>query len=140
MSNKYLLDTDIIIDLIKERYQLKSKIKSVGFSNCYVSEITLAELHFGAHYSSSVSKHTLEASQIANSFNIIPISEVLELFGVEKARLVKSGIAIPDFDILIALTAVQYDCILVTGNEKHHSRIAGIKIENWRMAKFNNFL
>lgn len=97
-------------------------------------------LFFLILYSASVSKHTLEASQIANSFNIIPIREVLELFGGEKARLVKSGIAIPDFDILIALTAEQYGCILVTGNEKHHSRIAGIKIENWRMAKFNDFL
>ena len=131
-KQKYLLDTDIIIDLVKNRCHLWKKIQSVGLLNCYVSEITIAELHFGVNYSSNKEKHKNEPFEISESFNVIPISEVLEIFGAEKARLTKSGNRIPDFDLLIAVTAVKYDLIMVTGNEKHFNRVNNLAIENWR--------
>jgi len=137
---KYLLDTDIVIDLIKDRYKLKDKIRKVRFSNCYISEITLAELHFGAFYSTSYQKHKKEPNEIANTFNVLPISEVLETFGSEKARLMKEGKVIADFDLLIAVSASIYDCTLITGNEKHHQRIKRVRIENWRKPEFNEFI
>jgi predicted nucleic acid-binding protein len=62
------------------------------------------------------------------------------VFGEQKAMLVSSGKSIGDFDTLIAVTALSKDMILVTGNEKHHSRVAGLTIENWRLPKFNLFL
>ena len=140
MKAKYLLDTDIIVDLIKDRYKLKDKVRKVRFSNCYISEITLAELHFGAFYSTSYQKHKEEPNDIANVFDVLPISEVLEVFGSEKARLVKEGKVIADFDLLIAVSAVKYNCTLITGNEKHHQRVNGVRIENWRKTEFNEFI
>ena len=140
MNEKYLLDTDIIIDLIKNKYGLKSKVENVGLVNCYISEITLAELYFGAFYSSSIKKHRKEPVEIAKSFNVIPISEAIELFGKEKARLARDGNIIADLDLFIATTSIVYGCILVTGNEKHHKRVADIRIENWRKPEFNPFI
>lgn len=140
MKDKYLLDTDIVVDLVKGRYKLKDKVKKAKFSNCYVSEITLAELHFGAFYSPAYQKHKEEPNDIASIFNVLPISEVLEVFGSEKARLVKDGKVIADFDLLIAVSAVKYECILITGNEKHHQRVKGVRIENWRKSEFNEFI
>ncbi|MEL7222173.1 MAG: hypothetical protein AAGJ93_12695 [Bacteroidota bacterium] len=53
MSNeKYLIDTDILIDYFKAKYALNEKFKSVGLENCYVSEISIAELLYGALKSS----------------------------------------------------------------------------------------
>ena len=42
----YLLDTNICIFYMKGRYQLDEKIAKVGQNNCYISEITVAELLF----------------------------------------------------------------------------------------------
>ena len=44
---KYLLDTNICIFYIKGLYELNKKIELVGEQNCFISEITVAELKFG---------------------------------------------------------------------------------------------
>lgn len=62
---------------------------------------------------------------------IIPISNVLDLFAKEKARLRKAGKPLDEFDLLIGVTAVKYSLTLVTNNVKHFARIEGINIENW---------
>lgn len=127
----YLIDTDICIFLLKEKYRLKEKIKSVGIENCYISEITLAELTYGAFKSERFEKHIAEVASVEELFSIVPIFDCLKRFGKEKARLNKLGIQIPDFDILIGVSSVQRNMIMVTNNEKHLSRIEGIRIENW---------
>jgi tRNA(fMet)-specific endonuclease VapC len=48
---KYLLDTNICIYFLKGLYQLDEKIQKAGIENCFLSEITIAELKFGAENS-----------------------------------------------------------------------------------------
>ena len=45
---KYLLDTDTCIAMFKKRGGVREKIIEVGCRNCCVSDITLAELYYGA--------------------------------------------------------------------------------------------
>lgn len=47
-SSQYLLDTNICIYLLKKRFDVESRIGHVGIQNCFISEITLAELYYGA--------------------------------------------------------------------------------------------
>lgn len=42
------------------------------------------------------------------------------------------GQQIDDNDIYIAAIAIVNDCVLVTDNEKHFSRIPGLQYVNWR--------
>ncbi|WP_020535562.1 type II toxin-antitoxin system VapC family toxin [Lewinella cohaerens] len=128
---QYLLDTDICIAFLKGKNDLLKKIEKVGFDNCFVSEITIGELSYGAYFSDRIEKHKEEVVKTKKLFNVIPISECLELFGKEKARLRREGNLIHDFDLLIGSTAVYFDMIMVTNNEKHLSRVSGIVIENW---------
>ena len=44
---RYLLDTNICILLMKSRTPVLHHLARVGPSNCFVSEITIAELLFG---------------------------------------------------------------------------------------------
>ena len=55
--NKYLLDTDICIYFLKGMYGLNDKIVSVGIDNCFISEITVAELKFGAANSEKIKQN-----------------------------------------------------------------------------------
>jgi tRNA(fMet)-specific endonuclease VapC len=42
--SQYLLDTNICIYHIKGLYDIDKKIERAGIENCYLSEITIAEL------------------------------------------------------------------------------------------------
>lgn len=43
---QYLLDTNICIYFPKEQFDLRKKIEEIGEENCFLSEITMAELKF----------------------------------------------------------------------------------------------
>ena len=45
---QYLLDTDVCIELIKQNECVLEKVETVGAENCFVTEITIAELFYGA--------------------------------------------------------------------------------------------
>lgn len=62
---------------------------------------------------------------------VLPIIDVLDFYAEEKARLMKSGNLIDDFDLLIGSTTVVHAMTMVTNNENHFERINGIKIKNW---------
>ena len=128
---KYLLDTNICIFLFKGKYNLNDQIKKVGFHNCCISEITLAELKYGAECSEQVVENNKMVNDFANEIAILPIYNSLSLYAKEKARLRKAGNLIDDFDLLIGVTSVANNLILVTENEKHLKRISRVKIENW---------
>ena len=127
----YLLDTNICIFFLKGRNQLHEKIREIGVANCYISEITIAELMFGAENSSDIFKHRLEVEAFQSKLTVLPIFNALTIYAKEKARLRKSGNLIDDFDLLIGATAVANDLIMVTDNVNHLSRLQNIRIENW---------
>lgn len=54
---KYLLDTNICIHFLRGKFNLLEKTQEVGIENCAISEITLAELVFGAENSSNPKKN-----------------------------------------------------------------------------------
>jgi tRNA(fMet)-specific endonuclease VapC len=107
------------------------KLEKVGLNDCAISEITLAELVFGAENSLAPSKNHDIIEQFSKQVTILPILDSLKLYGVEKARLRKSGTMISDFDLLIGGTAVEKDLIMVTENLREFERISKITIENW---------
>lgn len=128
---KYLLDTNVCIFLFKGKYFLNEQLKSVGFQNCCISEVTLAELKYGAECSDQIAENMKMVDDFAKVMTIVPIFNSLSIYAREKARLRKAGILIDDFDILIGATAVANNLVLVSDNGKHLSRILNIKIENW---------
>ena len=138
--DQYLIDTDICIYFLKGKFGIKNKIKEVGIENCFISEITIAELTFGAYKSSNFNKHILEVKKMEVLFEIIPIYGILNKYAEERAKLQKNGNSIPDFDLLIGTTAVVNKLIMVTNNEKHLSRISGVRIENWTKREHNSFV
>ena len=131
--NKYLLDTNVCVFLFKGKYNINDQIKKVGFHNCFISEITLAELKYGAECSDQVVENNKMVNDFGNKITILPIYNSLNLYAKEKARLRKAGTLIDDFDLLIGVSAVANNMILVTENEKHLKRISRVKIENWIM-------
>lgn len=128
---KYLLDTNICIYFLKGLFNLDKKIENVGLSNCFVSEITIAELKFGAENSENQEKNRKTVDQFVSKFTIIPIFNSLDVYAKEKSRLRKKGLPLDDFDLLIGATAISNNLILVTRNVSDFERLKEIEIEKW---------
>lgn len=128
---KYLLDTNICIHFLAKEFNIKEKIEKAGLENCLVSEVTIAELKFGAENSQNKEKNRKTIDDFIKKFSIIPIYNSLDIYAKEKARLRKKGQALDDFDLLIGATAISNNFILVTRNVSDFDRMQAIEIKNW---------
>ena len=130
MKTKYLLDTNVLISMFRNYGDVRSHILSVGFKNCCVSEISIAELFYGAAKGGR-QKNYEDIKNVLRQFEIVPIYPSLEKYGIIKAELERKGLRIDEFDLLIGATAIQNQLVVVTANVKHLERIPDIIVENW---------
>ncbi|MEJ7682679.1 MAG: PIN domain-containing protein [Segetibacter sp.] len=101
---KYLIDTNIAIYYMKGKFELNKKFDKVSANNCFISEITLAELKFGVENSEKPEKNRKALEDFLTGVKVLPIFHSLDLYAKEKARLRKVGTPIDDFDLLIGVT------------------------------------
>jgi tRNA(fMet)-specific endonuclease VapC len=129
---QYLLDTSICVFYLRGKLDLASLIRQKGRENFFISEITVVELRFGAENSNNPEKAHKAVDDFINGLTIIPIFGSIKRYAKEKVRLRKIGKPIHDeFDLLIAVTAVENSLILVTDNLRDFERVEDIAIENW---------
>lgn len=131
MAAKYLLDTNICIHLLRNRKEVVRAIENVGWSNCFISEMTVVELFYGAECSNDVEQNRALVQSLLNDIGIVPLFDCIQEYCRQKARLRSLGQLIEDFDLFIGSTAVAMKYILVTENIKHLSRLTNIHLENW---------
>ena len=76
---------------------------SIGLKNCFVSEITIAELRYGVECSplELIQEKRDRLTNLLSRLQVIPFAVAIDLYASEKARLRVNGEIIPDFDILI---------------------------------------
>ena len=107
-------------------------LKDKGIENCFISEITVLELRYGAENSNDLIKSNKAVDNFLGGISVIPIFGSIKLYAKEKVRLKKIGKPMHDeFDLLIGVTAIKNKLTLVTDNVKDFERLEGIKIENW---------
>lgn len=129
---QYLLDTNICVFFLRGKLNLDEIIKKKGKENCFISEITVLELRFGAENSENPTKSHKSVDMFISGIAIIPIYSSIKKYAKEKVRLRKLGRPINDeFDLLIGVCSVENKLTLVTDNVKNFEHIEGIKIENW---------
>lgn len=129
---QYLLDTSTCVFYLRGKLDLAAIIREKGIHNFFISEITVAELRFGAENSDSPERAHKAVDNFVNGISIIPIIGSIKRYAQEKVRLRKLGKPINDeFDLLIGVTSVENNLTLVTDNVKDFERIKNIQIENW---------
>ena len=128
---KFLLDTNICIYFLKGQFDLHKKIKEIGEENCFLSEMTIAELKFGVENSLQKEKNRKNHEAFQAKFKILPVFPSLDIYAKEKARLKTKGRILDDFDLLIGATAIHNNMTLATRNVSDFDRLEGIIIEDW---------
>lgn len=129
--NGYLLDTNICIFAMRGKYDVIDKMESIGREKCFVSDVTVMELRFGAYKSKKQTENLHIVNKLLSKVRIIPFADGIDFFCQEKLRLQKLGTPIEDFDLLIGSAAKVSGLIMVTDNIQHFNRIDGLSVENW---------
>ena len=132
----YLLDTNIVIYCLKGHEVVNKNLLSHLNDPINISVVTLMELYYGAYKSQKVESNLAKIKTLENSIEVIPLGkEVVEIFGIYKAKLERSGTSLDDFDLILAACAMTNNLVLVTNNTKHFKRIEGLKITDWTSEK-----
>ena len=132
MSGPYLLDTNIISDIVRHPVgRVAALIRKVGADQVCTSIVVAAELRFGEMKRGSP-RLLARIDAALDTLDILPLETPADrVYGELRADLERRGRPIGANDMLIAAHALAAGCILVTDNEREFSRVPGLKIENW---------
>lgn len=129
---KYLLDTNIVIDVIKRR-----PIEVLGLFNenagrMAMSAITLSELYHGAEKSAKVSQNLEVIEEFSSLLEVLPYTgKASAHYGSIRSALEKAGQPIGVNDLHIAAHARSEGLVVVTNNVSEFARVPGLMVENW---------
>ena len=135
-SKQYLLDTNILIDILNGCQKVLENLERVGIHTCCMSAISLHELYYGAQLAREKKeeyfvKEMNKISRLIEDIDIHPLAADGRDYAEIKHLLKERGSMIDEFDIVIAGQAISEGLTVVTDNTKHFNRIPGLKIENW---------
>lgn len=132
---KYILDTCTWIEFFHERNGVKEQVNEMDPDQIFASEITLAELTYGAINSGDYERHIKEPQWLRQYITVYPISEVFVEYGRIRCALKRikkdMDLKVGQFDMLIGATALHYGFTVVTDNVKDFSLMPGVKCVNW---------
>jgi tRNA(fMet)-specific endonuclease VapC len=129
---KYMLDTNIVIYIIKRRPRSVLETFNQRSGQLCISSITLAELHHGVEKSDQVSRNLAVLEDFTSRLEVLPYSvEAAAQYGDIRADLERKGEVIGVNDLHIAGHARSAGLVLVTNNEREFARVAGLRVENW---------
>ena len=75
---QYLLDTDICVELFRHNERVIKKIEAAGKESCFISEITIAELFYGAAKSGREDNFA-DVQRVQSLFEVVPLRPSLRL-------------------------------------------------------------
>ncbi len=128
----YLLDTSICVFFLRGQLDFDKIIRKRGLESFYISELTVFELRYGAENSEDPKKSHKAVDWFIGGLTIVPIYGCVNKYSETKVFLRKNGTPMHDeFDLIIGVTALEYNFTLVTDNEKDFRFLKGLSIENW---------
>lgn len=132
MSARFLLDTNIVSDLVRNpQGRTAAKIAELGEDTVATSIIVAAELRYGAAKKGSA-RLAAQLESILTAMEIIPLEAPADAaYGAVRVALEAAGTPIGANDLLIAAQTLALDMVLVTNNEGEFRRVEGLRVENW---------
>jgi tRNA(fMet)-specific endonuclease VapC len=129
---RYLLDTDIVSDLVRRPGGLVSqRIREVGEAQVCTSIIVAAELRYGAAKRGSP-RLSSQLETILAALDVLALEAPVDsVCGGLRARLEQLGQPIGANDLLIAAQALALGYTFVTANQREFARINQLHCENW---------
>ena len=129
---KYMLDTNIVIYVIKRRPPEALAAFNQHAGQLCISSITLAELLHGAEKSTKPDHNLRQVEDFTSRLTVLEYgSKAAAHYGDIRATLERKGTPIGVNDLHIAGHARSEGLMLVTNNLKEFERVEALRLENW---------
>ena len=130
---RYMLDTDMCSYIIKEHPEsVRQRLRKLAMEQLCVSVVTYAEMIYGVERSSSKRVNRPIVEDFVRHLDVMDWdTDAADQYGVIRAELETAGTPIGAMDMMIAAHAKSIKAVLVTNNQKHFTKIKGLKIDNW---------
>jgi len=128
----YLLDTNILIALLRGRGEAaRARLKTEN-GRLAVSAVTVMELEYGLALSGAGERRRAQVQSLLGLMTPLPFDEAAaNNAGRLRAQLDRTGRPIGPYDALIAGHARCLGLTVVTDNVAEFARVPGLMVENW---------
>ena len=129
---RYLLDTNIVIYVIKRMPLAALQLFNDNEGHMAISTITLAELLHGAEKSNAPLRSLATVEDFCSRLEVLPYgAKAAQHYGSIRAALEKRGQTIGVNDLHIAAHARSEGLTLVSNNLHEFHRVEALQFENW---------
>jgi len=127
----FLLDTDICSAYLKGDSRTFGRFVQYG-GRLHISVITAAELTVWASRALASSQRREAILALIQDLTVLDVDRrVARVFGEVRAEQLDRGELTPDFDLMIAATAIVHGLTLVTHNVRDYAAIGQLSIVDW---------
>jgi predicted nucleic acid-binding protein len=119
----YLIDTDVMVDVSRQNADAASYVDSLN--DPAISIITAQELIVGARDKRDIAG----IDSLVLTYPVIHIDAAIGQRAYDLLKRYARSDGLRTFDSLIAATAIEHGCTLVSRNRKHFVMIAGLRLE-----------
>lgn len=131
MTAPVLLDTDVLVDVLRGQPRVIERLREVSPDRVGVSAMTVAELQYGALASANPDRNWAEVERFLAQVRILPFGRRSAATHARLRWELRRNPIGPS-DLVIAATAVAFGARLATENAREYSCVAGLTVENWR--------
>lgn len=132
MELTYLLDTSILIALLRRRSDSPRRRLRSAAGHLAVSTISVAELEHGIARSNEPERDAARVESLLSLVEILPFDRAAAHHaGRISAHLAMEGMSIGPYDVLIAGHARSRGLVVITDNIREFRRVPGLVCENW---------
>jgi tRNA(fMet)-specific endonuclease VapC len=134
----YLLDTNIVVALLKNRpARVRQRLRQVVSEDALiaVSSVVLFELWYGVARSGRPQENTERLRAfLSGDISLLPFEDAdAAIAGNVRASLEIGGTPIGPYDLLIAAQALRVGATLATANVSEFARVPGLVWQDWTL-------
>jgi tRNA(fMet)-specific endonuclease VapC len=128
-----LLDTNVMVHYLKGDPAIVARIHGASRGELAIPAIVIYELEYGTLRSKLPAHRRRELDAGLKNILHVPFDSIAAAAAASiRIELEKQGTTIGPLDILIAGTAVSRGAALVTNNATEFSRVAGLRVLDWK--------
>jgi tRNA(fMet)-specific endonuclease VapC len=127
---RYLIDTHWIVSYLNGRKEAVDLLASIDQEDLAISQVTYGEIYEGIYFGRDPRRYERAFRDVLRAVDVLPLSQTIwRRFARLRGDLRHKGQLIADLDLLIAATALQHDCLLVTRDRRHFERIPQLQLQ-----------
>lgn len=132
MSTLYLLDTNILIALLRDRGDAARPRLRAAEGRLAVSTISEMELEYGIERSRHPQRSRQAVDELLSLVEVLPFDTLAAMqAGRIRGILATRGEPIGPYDALLAGHARSLGLVMVTNNVREFARVPGLEVEDW---------